>query len=342
MAKGTSVSKAPPSRAQLAACLADEAGQQALFEEADRRRREWCGDVIHRRGIIEFSNACARSCAYCGLRRDNARLVRYRMEPEEVVACAHQARRLGYGTVVLQSGEYAPYALDELCRIVEAIKCETAMAVTLSIGERSRDDYRQLREAGADRYLLRFETSDKRLFSKLRPGTTLRGRLECLRALKDLGYQVGSGCMVGLPGQTLETLADDLLLMRDLDLDMAGIGPFIPHPQTPLGGEAQGDLGLSLRFVALMRLVLGPVHIPATTALGSIDPQGRQRALRCGANVLMPNVTPQKYRKDYEIYPHKICLTEDPQDCRGCTAAMILSLGRQVGSGQGHSLKTGS
>ncbi len=311
----------------------------ALTQQADLLRAEVCGDEVHRRGLIEFSNYCGRDCHYCGLRKENKKIPRYRMTPEEIIDCAKNAKALGYGSVVLQSGEDGAFKIETLCEIVRAIKQETQLAITLSLGEKSFEDYKKLKESGADRYLLRFETSNAELFQKLRPGTTLAHRLECLEWLRELKYQVGSGCMVGIPGQTLQDLADDLLLMKKLDLDMVGVGPFIPHPETPLKDTEQGNLELVLRFVALVRLVTQNTHIPATTALGSIHPFGRERALQGGANVIMPNVTPQKYRKFYEIYPNKICITEKPSDCAGCVGSMVHSLGRKLGQGAGHSYK---
>lgn len=309
------------------------------FQKADELRKEICGDEVHRRGLIEFSNHCDRNCMYCGLRKDNQNLPRYRMTLDEIFESAVQAEKLGYKSVVLQSGEEDGYKIDDLCGLIRRIKKETDLAMTLSFGEKTREEYKCLKEAGADRYLLRFETSDRNLFRKLRPDSSYDARMRCLRWLKELGYQVGSGCMIGLPGQTLEMLADDLILLRELDLDMIGVGPFIPHPNTPLRNARQGELDLVLKFVALVRLVTKNTHIPATTALGSIHPYGRQMALERGANVIMPNVTPQKYRQYYEIYPNKICITEKPSDCAGCVGSMIHSLGRKIAKNHGHSLK---
>jgi biotin synthase len=213
------------------------------------------------------------------------------------------------------------------------------LSVTVSAGEKTREIYKAYRQAGADRYLLRFETSSETLFNRLRPQSSLSSRLRCLRELKELDFQVGSGIMVGLPGQTFDILADDIDLLRELDLDMIGIGPFIANPDTPLRGEKNGLLDLTLRVVALLRLVTKNTHIPATTAMGSIDPLGREKALQCGANVLMPNVTPTQYRKHYRLYPGKICLTDDPQTCSSCLTTRLASLGRTVAGDHGHSLK---
>jgi biotin synthase len=311
-----------------------------LFERADLVRRRFCGEEVHLRGIIEFSNYCGRNCFYCGLRKDHEALGRYRMSPEEILETAKGAGRLGYKTVVLQSGEDEDYPLDRLCEIVRRIKGEVDCAVTLSLGEKTLEEYRRLREAGADRYLLKFETSNRRLFSMLRPGESFENRLRCLRDLRDLGFQVGSGWMVGLPGQTDEDLAEDVLLAKRFDFDMIGIGPFIPHPGTPLRNSSGGTILRVLKLVAITRIAVKNAHMPATTATGSIDPQGRQKALRCGANVIMPNLTPQKYRRFYEIYPNKICVAERPEDCGACVRSMVLACGRGIGTGYGHSLKS--
>jgi biotin synthase len=310
-----------------------------LFHRADEARRKYCGDEVHLRGIIEFSNHCKRDCCYCGLRKSNAGLPRYRMGRDEILETARSAQRLGYRTLVLQSGEDDGFPIGELCEIVAAVKREVDCVVTLSVGECSFEDYRALKQAGAERYLLKFETSNRELFRKLKPDSSFDARIQCLKDLEALGYQVGSGCMVGLPGQTVEDLAEDILLIARFDFDMAGLGPFIPHPQTPLGHAEKGTLDTVLRMVALARIVTRNTHLPATTATGSIHPQGRQRALQCGANVLMPNLTPTRYRALYEIYPHKICMTEKAEDCGACAGGMVLALERKIGEGYGHSLK---
>lgn len=316
--------------------------REDLFAQADQVRREYCGDQIHLRGLIEFSNMCACDCCYCGLRKTNQQQERYRMPLDEIFESAQKAVSLGYGTVVLQSGDSAGYLIDDYCQLIERIKKDIGCAVTLCIGERSFDEYRALREAGADRYLLRFETSDKSLFQRLKPDSILERRLQCLEQLKLLGYQVGSGIMVGIPGQTQEILAEDILLMKALDLDMIGLGPFISHPQTPLAGNFSGTLELSLKVLAITRILTKNTHMPATTAMGTIDPHGREKALQCGANVLMPNVTPQRYRQHYQIYPNKICINEEPGDCQGCIQGMISLLGRTMADGPGHSLRQSS
>lgn len=310
-----------------------------LFARADAVRREHCGDGVYLRAIIEFSNYCDRNCLYCGLRKSNEKLHRYRMSLEEIFEAALTAKHLGYGTVVLQSGEETGFSTSKIRRLIEKIKSELSLAVTLSIGEKSRQEYQAFRAAGADRYLLKFETSNEKLFKQLKPDSVYAERFRCLDDLRSLGFQVGSGFMVGLPGQTLEILADDLLACAQRDFDMIGIGPFIPHPETPLKGLEGGSAELALKVVALTRILTKNSHLPATTALASIDPVGRERALQAGANVIMPNVTPVKYKKDYEIYPGKICITDEAKDCRFCLEERIESVGRFVAEGPGHSLK---
>lgn len=313
--------------------------QNMLFARADRVRREFMGDEVHLRGIIEFSNYCARNCLYCGLRRDNLKLRRYRMTVDEVVASAAKAASAGYKTIVLQSGDDLYYRASDIARIVEKIKSRADVAVTLSIGERSKKEYSVMRAAGADRFLLKHETADPVLYRDLHPGMSLEDRLECLSYLRELGFQVGSGNIVGLPGQTFATLAKDILLLRELDVEMAGIGPFIPHPDTPLGSYPPGDVMLTLRVLAIARLMLPLVHLPATTALATLHPEGRRMGLCCGANVIMPNVTPLEYRRLYEIYPKSKSL-HDPED--GGIAeirTMLDSMGRYVSGTKGDSPK---
>jgi biotin synthase len=313
--------------------------EEILFKFANDVRTRYCGDEIHLRGLIEFSNYCARDCLYCGLRKGNKAVVRYRLADKEIIEIAKSAAGLNYKTIVLQSGEDKAYSIEQLCQIVKQIKQQTDCAITLSLGERSFADYEKLRQAGADRYLLRFETSNEELFKKLKPDSDYKIRMQCLKNLKQIGFQVGSGCMIGLPGQTNELIAEDILLMLDLDLDMIGIGPFIPNPETPLHSKAKGTIEMMRKVIALVRIITKNTHLPATTAVGSIDPEGRQKVLCCGANVIMPNLTPQEYREHYRIYPDKICVKEQPGDCHSCVGAMTISLGRTIAQGFGHSLK---
>ncbi|MCX5854819.1 MAG: [FeFe] hydrogenase H-cluster radical SAM maturase HydE [Deltaproteobacteria bacterium] len=320
----------------------DEVVIEALFRQADQVRKKYVGDAVHLRGLIEFSNYCKRDCLYCGLRRSNENVVRYRMTIPEIFNTALEARNLGLQTVVLQSGEDPHFTIDDLCSLVRSIKTDIGFAVTLSIGERTYEDYKRLKDAGADRYLLRFETTDPVLFKKLKPDSVYEKRFRCLEWLAELGYQVGSGIMVGLPGQTMESIADDVLKFKEIDLDMVGLGPYISHPNTPLQGSENGTLDMVLRVTALTRIVTKNAHMPATTATGTIDAEGRQKALQCGANVLMPNSTPRKYREHYLIYLDKICIDEEPHKCRFCVESMVIGLGRTISSDAGHSLKSAS
>lgn len=322
------------SRQEIIALLKDEKNQQSLFAKADEIRQRYVGDEVHLRALIEFSNICRNNCMYCGIRKDNRNVKRYHMSEDELVNTAKSAAEMGFKTVVMQSGEDMYYNPSRLCNIIERIK-KFDVAITLSIGERDYDDYKAFKEAGADRYLIRIETTDKDLYHKLDPDMSWNRRYECLCALRDLGYEVGSGIMVGLPEQTIESIADDLLFLQNFGVDMAGIGPFIPHSQTPLKDCAGGSLGLALRTMAVMRLLLEDINIPATTAMETLHPNGRILALKSGANVVMPNVTEGEYRRLYELYPGKICINDTPAQCRTCIGAKILSIGRKIGTGFG-------
>lgn len=275
----------------------------ALFAAADRVRKEQVGDEIFLRGIIEFSNTCERNCLYCGLRKGNTKLSRYRMSEDEIMATAEEIKKARIPTVVLQSGENSFYNTESICRLIERIRVETDLVITLSIGERSYDDYKSFQQAGANRYLLKHETANAAIYEYLRPGCKWENRIQCLKWIKELGFETGTGNMVGLPGQTFETLANDLLIMKYLNADMLGIGPFIAHPDTPLAGIGQGDLDLTLRVLATARLITRNTNIPATTALATLHPQGRLQALQAGANVIMPDFTPEIYKSRYDIYP---------------------------------------
>jgi biotin synthase len=306
--------------------------REALFQAADRVRRRFVGEEIHLRGIVEFSNICIQNCLYCGLRRDNQNLRRYRMTPGEVQDSAKEVQARGIRTLVLQSGEDPWYTRDRFSELIRRIKEETGLALTLSVGERPRNDYLAWKEVGADRYLLKQETSAEQLFAHLRPGRTLTERLESLRFLRELGYEVGSGNMVGLPGQSDEDLVRDIQLFREFDFDMIGIGPFIPHPQTPLGKSAPADLNRTLKVLALTRITTRNTHLPATTASAVLSPEGRKRALMAGANVIMPNLTPRRYRESYQVYPGK----EKPDGGLDLVLKTISSLGRTISQEAGY------
>lgn len=328
------------SHADIVHLLTDEPASQ-LYARADEVRQEALGSDVHLRGLIEFSNICCNDCMYCGIRRGNKGVKRYRMGDDELVETARRAVEIGFKTIVLQSGEDMHFDKDRMSRIIERIK-QMDVALTLSIGERDYGDYEAFRNAGADRYLLRIETTDVDLYHRLNPGMSWQRRHECLLMIKELGYEVGSGIMVGLSGQTVESIAGDLLYLKDLGVDMAGIGPFIPHPDTPLANEQGGSLEMALRTMAVMRLLLPDINIPATTAMESLHPQGRIMALKAGANVVMPNVTEGEYRRLYELYPGKICVDDTPLQCRTCIGMKIQSIGRTIGKGKGGHIRSAS
>ncbi|RKY62592.1 MAG: [FeFe] hydrogenase H-cluster radical SAM maturase HydE [Candidatus Latescibacterota bacterium] len=305
-----------------------------LFHKADKVRKEYCGEEVHIRGIIEFSNYCCRNCLYCGLRRDNKVLSRYRMEKEEIVKLAHGIIEKGVKTIVLQSGDDFYYSSDDIAWVIEKIKKKGDVAVTLSLGERPIRDYKKWKEAGADRYLLKHETANPALYRKLHPGQCLERRIKILLSLKELGYQIGAGNIVGLPGQTVEDLAEDVLLLEKLDVDMAGIGPFIPQKNTPLGNSPPGDINLTLRVLSLTRILTRNAHLPATTALATLDPErGQLMALKAGANVIMPDFTPENCREKYVIYDDKARVTLER------AKELIMWAGRRISTSRGDSLK---
>lgn len=321
---------------------------QHLWNAANETRKKYVGDEVHLRGLIEISSYCIRHCAYCGLRSDHRELQRYRMSEAEIMGCVKEACAYGYGTVVLQSGEDYGIKAEWLAGVVRQIKKQTPLAVTLSLGERPDEDLIAWREAGANRYLLRFETSNRALYDEIHPPTNrqeLSDRIAMLRRLKQLGYEAGSGVMVGIPGQDYTGLAKDIALFRELDLDMIGVGPFIAHPDTPLGQQARPVNGeqqvpntelMTYKVVALTRLVCPEANIPSTTALATLNlAQGRELGLLRGANVIMPNLTPVQYRALYEIYPAKACIQESAGDCHACVLQRIRTIHRLPGKGPG-------
>jgi len=329
---------------------ADDGRLAELWRAADQRRRECVGDVVHLRGLVEISSHCARFCAYCGLRAPNGSLTRYRLTMDEVMVCVHNAVRMDCGTVVLQAGEDPALEARWVAELIRRIRSEANAAVTLSLGEREVEELACWKEAGADRYLLRFETSNRDLYERIhpsRPGQVHADRVSLLRQLRELGYEVGSGVMVGIPGQTVHDLARDIALFGELDLDMIGSGPFIPHPDTPLGALRRGQAGevaeqvaadelTTYKVMALTRLTCPWSNIPATTALAALNArQGRALGLCRGANVIMPNFTTAELRSRYEIYPDKSTghLYEHPDDLK----RMIRGLGRLTAAGRGDS-----
>ena len=321
--------------------LSGKGPDEALFAEADRIRRDNYGDAVYLRGLIEISNYCRNNCYYCGIRAGNTKLQRYRLDKETILSCCRTGYDLGFRTFVLQGGEDPYYTDERLCDIVSEIHTRYPdCAVTLSVGERSRESYQRLYDAGARRYLLRHEAASADLYRTLHPAEmSLENRKRCLYDLKEIGYQVGAGLMVGAPGQTLEHLLDDIHFMQSLRPDMIGIGPYLRHSDTPFGRSsaqcAQGldktqKLKLTLRLLAVLRILFPYALIPSTTALGTIDPNGRELGLKAGANVVMPNLSPSDVREQYELYDNKICTGEESAQCRNCLELRVLSAGYRI------------
>ena len=319
--------------------LFNSARTDFLIRKADAVCRDTFGGKVFLRGLVEFSNYCTMDCRYCGIRHSNGNVHRYRLTVQEILDTVKQGFDSGLRTFVLQSGEDPEYKALDICRIAGKIKDATGgeAALTLSCGVFSKEDFRMIKISGADRYLLRFESADEALHAKLKNGIPLTERIEALRNLKELGFETGSGFMVGLPGETKETRLKNLKLSADLELDMAGIGPFIPHPETPLAGSHQENIELTIRMTALLRLTLPKSNIPATTAAGSLAPDGREKMLAAGANVLMPNITPVTVKKDYLLYPGKICLDESGLECISCLSLRVKSIGKELSYERGDS-----
>lgn len=320
-----------PAYERLVSCP-DPALDEELARRARAARAAVYGDAVFARGLIEFTNVCRNDCLYCGLRRSNAACHRYRLTHEQILACAREGHALGFRTFVLQGGEDPFWDDGRLGALVRAIKAEHPdCAVTLSVGERSAESYRALREAGADRYLLRHETATPAHYAKLHPPElSWENRMRCLRDLRSLGYQVGCGFMVGSPFQTAADLARDLKFVEQFKPEMCGLGPFVPHRETPFAAHPAGTAALTCRLLSIVRLIHPPVLLPATTALGTIDPRGREKGLLAGANVVMPNLSPVAVRKDYDLYDNKICTGEESAQCRGCLARRTESVGLRL------------
>lgn len=310
-----------------------------LKQEAVRIQKKYFGNKIYTRGLVEFTNYCRNDCYYCGIRRSNTNAVRYRLTKEEILQCCENGHELGFRTFVLQGGE-DPWFNDEcMVDIIQMIKKNYPdCAITLSIGEKSKESYRKFREAGADRYLLRHETANEEHYRYLHPANlSLSNRKQCLYDLKELGYQIGAGFMVGAPGQTMENLAEDLVFLKELNPHMVGIGPFIPHHDTKFAKEEAGSVELTLFLLSMIRIMLPKVLLPATTALGTLDPRGREKGFQAGANVVMPNLSPVKNRKQYELYDNKICTGEEAAECRGCLSRRVESVGYEIVTDRGDS-----
>ena len=318
--------------------LIDHQGKDTtLFETADQVRREHYGTDVFLRGLIEFTNYCRNDCYYCGIRRSNRCAERYRLTTEQILSCCDNGYAMGFRTFVLQGGEDPRNTDEAICSLVDQIKTRYPdCAVTLSIGEKPRSSYQAYFDAGADRYLLRHETATDAHYRRLHPAElSLENRKRCLFDLKDIGFQVGAGFMVGSPGQSTKELLADLRFLQQLQPDMIGIGPFIPHHETPFAQEKPGTLELTLRMLSILRLMFPYVLLPATTALGTISPIGRELGLKAGANVMMPNLTPTDARKNYDLYDNKICMDEDAGKCRGCQENRVKSVGYRIVSDRG-------
>ena len=325
---------------------ADEEGSRIIFSKSALVKKQYVGNRAYFRGLIEYSNRCVKNCFYCGIRSGNDRCRRYEMTEDEVLTAARAAWESRYASIVIQSGERTDEAfvskIENLIRKIQEMT-GSELHITLSLGEQTPETYRRWWDAGAHRYLLRIEVSNPELYRKLHPADGCHshaGRLEALRSLRRIGYQVGTGVMIGLPFQTIGDLADDLVFFRNFDIDMTGMGPYIEHPDTPLYKYRHALLPLSerfqlsLRMVALLRIMMKNINIAATTAMQAIDPLGREKALQVGANVLMPNLTPMPYRTDYLLYENKPCVHEEADACQSCLESRILAIGETVAYGE--------
>lgn len=327
----------------LLGCEGEE--KQQLFRAAAAMKNQQVGNRVYFRGLIEFSNVCDKNCLYCGIRHDNKNIERYNLSDEEILAAARFAHRNNYASLVLQAGELVSGTFaSRVERLLRMIKKESdgALGITISLGEQTEEVYQRWFDAGAHRYLLRIESSNPMLYQKIHPNNPLHNykqRVACLKKLQRVGYQTGTGVMIGLPFQTLDDLADDLLFMQALDIDMVGMGPYIEHEQTPLYSNRDGLLPLeerfqlSLKMIAVLRLLMKDINIAAATALQAIDPLGREKAVKIGANVIMPNITPGLYRNDYALYQNKPCVDEEPEQCAGCLDARIALAEGEIGYG---------
>lgn len=305
---------------------------ELLRARAEAVRKEHYGNAVYIRGLIEFTNYCRNNCYYCGIRRDNEKADRYRLSAKDIMDCCKTGYELGFRTFVLQGGEDGYFTDERLCDIISGIKSKYPdCAVTMSVGERSKESYQRMYDAGADRYLLRHETADEQHYGRLHPAElSLAHRKECLWTLKEIGYQVGCGFMVGSPYQTIDNLYQDLSFIHELQPHMVGIGPFIPHKDTPFAGQTAGTLDRTLRLLSILRLMEPQVLLPATTALGTIHPLGREKGILAGANVVMPNLSPCEVRDKYLLYDNKICTGDEAAECRFCMSKRMESIGYQV------------
>ncbi|MBQ6400983.1 MAG: [Firmicutes bacterium] len=321
----------------LRALLAGEGPDEELFAAADQVRREHYGDAVYVRGLIEISSYCRNDCLYCGIRKSNSNARRYRLDQETILSCCREGYALGYRTFVLQGGEDPFFADDVLCGIVRAISREfPGCAVTLSVGERSLDSYKKLYDAGARRFLLRHEAASEELYRKLHPpGMSRENRMQCLFDLKKIGYQVGSGFMVGAPFQRTEHLIEDIRFLQKLSPDMIGIGPYLNHRETPFRDQPSGSMIMTLRLLAILRLMFPWALLPSTTALASIDPSGRQRGLQAGANVVMPNLSPADVRDKYSIYDNKLSTGNESAQNKADLEKVVRAAGYRIVTDRG-------
>lgn len=335
------LNKADLSREEIIKLLSIDGSRnlQKLLKKADNVRKEYCGNEVHLRGIIELSNNCEQNCLYCGIRKSNASMIRYRMTKQEILKTAKLIIRSDIRTVVLQSGEDSAYSGKDIEEIILLIRSETDAAITLSLGERNYNDYILWKKAGADRYLLKHETANPGLYFVIHQKQRLQERIDHLIFLDSIGFQIGSGNIIGLPGQTVEDIADDVLLCKNLNVDMASFSPFISSPDSPLRGSKNCDVSLALKTIAVGRIVLKNSHMPSTTALATLDPMGRQKGLMAGANVVMPNFTPHPYRENYKIYPNNKRESTDHSFDRESLEMMLTGLGRKISAARGDTLK---
>lgn len=345
MSKITSIlNKVTLSREDIVELLGVKGAEQTeLYTFASKIKEEYVGNIVYFRGLVEFSNICAKNCFYCGIRKDNSNVKRYNLSDEEILQAAEFAYKNNYGSVVLQGGELeSDFFTTRIEKLLGSIKqmSNGELGITLSVGEQSLDTYRRWFAAGAHRYLLRIESSNKELYYKLHPNDNTHSferRLQALNDLRTAGYQVGTGVMIGLPFQTIEDLADDLIFMRDFDIDMCGMGPYIEHADTPLWEyrhlllPLEERFQLALKMIAILRIMMKNINIASATALQAIDPIGREKALKIGANIIMPNITPGMYRNDYKLYENKPCTDEEAADCTTCLEARIHISGNKIG-----------
>ena len=327
----------------IALLSANEDDTKELFTRAAEIKEKYIGNKVYFRGLIEFSNICGKNCYYCGIRAGNSNITRYNLTDDEILDCARFAYENHYASVVLQSGELATETfVERIEHLLTEIKLlsNNTLGITLSVGEQTEEVYQRWFNAGCHRYLLRIESTNKGLFHKIHPNNehhSFETRLNCLEILKKIGYQVGTGVMIGLPFQTLEDLANDLLFLREFDVDMVGMGPYIEHPDTPLFEyrnlllPRSERLLLGLKMIAILRLMMKDINIAAATALQAIDPMGREKGIKAGANIIMPNVTPGQYRNSYKLYSDKPCTDENPDDCTQCLEARISMTGNTIG-----------